>query len=432
MKNQTNNWKRSFLVFMFCVMPCIVSCGYWSISSKDNIMETPVLYKGNEKIAVYNSAVVKGNLVGLDELKNPTLLIAYPLSSKGSLFTDYVILNSTGPFMLYLPEGRYYLYTITDFNNDGLYKENEVSGVYGFPAFPKEISLRKGVVIKDIVIYTSKEYSGKITFPQQLSIKENYNTISQLTYNGQISKIYDEKFSPENAEAGWWNPTAFMKVFGAHIYFLEEYDPRKIPVLFVHGAEGSPQNWIYFLIRLDRSRYQPWFFYYPSGIHLSLASRLLYDELTELQSKYGFKKMCITAHSIGGLITRSLLTKYKFDEQNNFVKLYTTFATPWTGFELADASQTLTHKSIPSWMDIGSQSIFIKRTMSAELPPYIHYYLFYGKEDKVSKGKALDERATSGAHEKFGFDCTHDSILTDRKVFLKFNEILEKELSPLN
>jgi hypothetical protein len=196
MKKQTNNWKRSFLVFMFCVMPCIISCGYWSISSKDNIMESPVLYKGNEKIAVYNSVIIKGNLVGLDELKNTTLLIAYPLSSEGNLFTDYVILNSTGPFTLYLPEGRYRLYTITDFNNDGIYKENEVSGVYGFPAFPKEISLRKGDVVKDIVIYTSREYSGKITFPQQLSIKEKYDTISQLTYNGQISKIYDEKFSP--------------------------------------------------------------------------------------------------------------------------------------------------------------------------------------------------------------------------------------------
>jgi len=66
--------------------------------------------------------------------------------------------------------------------------------------------------------------------------------------------------------------------------------------------------------------------------------------------------------------------------------------------------------------------------MSAELPANVRYYLFYGKEDKVSKGKALDERAASDACEKFAFDCGHDSILSDRKVFIKFNKILEKEL----
>jgi hypothetical protein len=79
-------------------------------------------------------------------------------------------------------------------------------------------------------------------------------------------------------------------------------------------------------------------------------------------------------------------------------------------------------------MDLGSQSVFIKRTMNAELPAQIKYYLFYGKEDKLSKGKALDDRAMLNARGKIGFDCDHNSILTDRKVFIKFNEILEKEL----
>jgi hypothetical protein len=425
MKRNIRLWKYLFLVFMSCLMPGIISCNYLSISPKDDVIE----YKsnGSESVASYNSAVIKGKIISSDDHKNSTLLVAHSLSPESDSFTDYVILNGTSSFMLYLPEGRYHLYTITDFNNDGTYKENEVSGYYGFPLAPQDISVRKGEIVKDIVINTSKENSKIITLPRQLNVKENYDTVSQLTYTGQISKIYDEKFSAENALAGWWNPTAFMKAFGAHIYFMEQYNPRKIPVLFVHGAQGSPQNWAYFLIRLDRSRYQPWFFYYPSGIHLSLASQLLYDELMEIHSQYGFKKMCIAAHSMGGLVTRSLLTKYKFDKQHNFVKLYVTFATPWTGFESADASQKLPYKSIPSWMDVGSQSIFIKRTMSAELPSDIRYYLFYGKEDKVSKGKALDERAASGAYEKFAFDCNHDTILIDRKVFIKFNKILEKE-----
>jgi pimeloyl-ACP methyl ester carboxylesterase len=429
MKRKMSKGKYLFLVFVFFVMPSITGCRYLSISHEDDIIEMPSLYKGKERLLTYHCAVIKGKIVSSDKLKNPTLLIVYPLSAADRPLTDYIVLKSTSSFTLYLSEGRYRLYTITDFNNDGIYRENEVSGVYGPPSSPKEISLRKEDLVKGVVINTSNENSRKITFPRQISIDESQDTVSQLTYSGQITKIYDGMFSFENASAGWWNPTAFMKAFGAHIYFMEEYDPEKIPILFVHGAEGSPQDWVYFFIRLDRSRYQPWFFYYPSGIHLSLASQLLYDELMELQGKYGFNKICIAAHSIGGLVTRSLLTRYKFDKSNNFVKLYVTFATPWSGFEAADASQKLPHKSLPSWMDIGAQSVFVRRTLNAKLPRNIHYYLFYGKEDQVSEGRALDERASADARESLGFDCDHNSILTNRIVFKKFNNILEKELS---
>jgi len=406
----------------------IGGCAYFSIPREDDIQERPIFYKGSEKAPVYNSAVIKGTVITTDKFKTATILAAYPLLPESAAFTDYILLEGTKPFMLYLPEGRYYLYTVTDFDNDGIYKDTEVSGVYGFPPEPREISLHEGEMVKNIVIHTSRDHIGKITPPRKFRIQEDIATTSQRTFNGQVVKIYNEMFSPENSATGWWNPTAFMKAFGAHIYFLEPYDPGKIPVLFVHGAEGSPQNWINFLVRLDRNRYQPWVFYYPSGIRLSLAARLLYDELTELQQKYAFRKLGMAAHSMGGLITRSLLTQYEFGKQDNLKILYATFATPWSGFEAADASHIIPYKMIPSWMDMRSQSIFIKRTMNTDLPPNVRYVLFYGKADTVAKGKALDERARSGAYETVGFDCDHNTILTDRKTFLKFKEVLDKEL----
>ncbi len=399
----------------------ILACRYLSIPDED---DTVKLLKGKERPLTYNCAVVKGRVVSADVVKNPTLLVAYPLFGDTSQLSDYVVLNSTSPFMLYLSEGSYHLYAITDFDNDGVYTEKEVSGYYGFPSAPREISLCKEDLVKGIVINTSRENSKKIKFPQPLSVDER-QAISQLTYTGQVTKIYDERFSAQNASAGWWNPSVFMRAFGARIYFTQEYDPEKNPVLFVHGAEGSPQNWIYFFMRLDHRRYQPWFFYYPAGIHLSLAAHLLYDELMELHTQYKFKKMCIVAHSIGGLVTRSLLTRYKF--KDNFVNVYVTLATPWSGFEMADASQQRQHKSLPSWIDLGTQSVFLRRTLNARLPAAINYYLFYGKEDDVSAGRALDDRVLLRAQDKFGFDCNHDTILSDRLVFRKFSEILEKE-----
>jgi len=138
--------------------------------------------------------------------------------------------------------------------------------------------------------------------------------------------------------------------------------------------------------------------------------------------------MAIIAHSVGGLTTRSFLTRFVSDKQNNFVRLFVTFATPWSGFGIADASQTMIHKSIPVWVDLGTQSNFIKSTMEAKLSPHINHYIFYGINDKICGDKALDNRAVACAVRSFGFDCTHDTILSNRKVFFKFNEILEKEL----
>jgi pimeloyl-ACP methyl ester carboxylesterase len=425
MNREKSDRSTVFFVLVFVFTAFVAGCNYLSMSREDDTVKGSSFY-GEERKLTYNCAVIKGKVISTDKVKKPNLLIAYPLTSNEGELKDYILLNSTSPFMLYLSEGKYHIYTLTDFNNDGFYTQDEVSGVYGALSSPQEINLRKEDLIKDVMICASQKNLGKIVFPRQINIDEK-QARNQLTHNGQVSKIYDEIFSLQNGSAGWWNPTSFMKAFGAYIYFMEEYDSKKIPVLFVHGAEGSPQNWVYFLMRLDRKRYQPWFFYYPAGIHLSLSSQLLYDELMELHAKYGFKKMCIVAHSIGGLVTRSLLTTYKFDKQNNFIKVYITLATPWSGFEMADASQKYQHKSLPSWMDIGAQSIFIRRTMNAKLPRNVHCYLFYGKNDQVCEGRALDDRAVSDSKEIFSFDCDHNSILTDRNVFKKFNKLLQKE-----
>lgn len=414
-------------VATFAAALAIGGCNYLSITPQDNIQEAPVLFSGKENAPVYNSSVIKGTVIGQEKSKGPTLLVAYTHSAEGAPFADYILLDKSRTFMLYLPAGCYQLYTFTDRNNDGVYKETEVSGVYGSPGSPKEIVLEEGDVIRDIVIRSSQTNGDQLSYPKKFRIREDYDTVCQRTYNGQVVKIYNEMFAPENGTAGWWNPTAFMKAMGARIYFLEEYDPAKIPILFIHGAGGTPQIWADFLIRMDRKRYQPWFFYYPSGLRLSLASRLLSGELAELQGRYGFGRIAIAAHSMGGLVGRAMLIHDDYEKQKNAGSLFVTFATPWSGFESADASQWIPYRTIPSWMDIRSQSIFIKRTMDADLPRSVRHYLFYGKEDTVSKGKALDERATASAQETIGFDCTHDTILTDRKVFLKFRDILDRE-----
>ncbi len=410
------------ILFLFCIN----SCAYFDIQSRDNFKkEGSAGDSGNKAASVYNSCVIMGKVICKSEEDYPVSVIAYPLSFTNKTLVDYIILDRAGPFMIYVPEGRYVIYAVCDIDNDSVFETDEVSGIY---KDGKEIFVENGEIKKDIDITVSRNNTGKIQFPRELQIQDDFDTAIYAGGNGQVKKIYDEMFSPENAAAGWWSPSSFMKAYGANIYFTEQYDPGKIPVLFVHGAKGSPQDWVYFLIRLDRNRYQPWFFYYPSGMRLSLSSRILYEKLADLKKKYGFETICVAAHSMGGIVTRAMLTNHDFSKNINFVKLYITFATPWTGYTSADKGITYSFKKLPSWYDLGRRSSFIKRVMRARLPSHVSYYLFYGKQDKVSKGTAIDERVFVEAKERFGFQCDHETILSDRNVFDQYDEILKKEL----
>jgi pimeloyl-ACP methyl ester carboxylesterase len=429
MKGHLHDFRWILAAALIMMTAGLTGCRYLSIPVQDDAVPVLLPSKGGKATSAYNSSVIKGRVTGPGWRGNSTLIVACSPADKKNECAEYAATGlNQDTFMLYLPEGRYRLFAVTDYNHNGKYEKNETSGVYGSGSQVLEIVVREGQLISGVEIRTAAADEHPVQLPQEWRRKKDEPLIRQVTGNGDVLKIYHEYFSLENAQIGYWNPSSFMKMFGAHIYLTQAYDPRKIPLLFVHGTEGSPQNWIYFDMRLDRSKYQPWFFYYPSGIRLNLASALLYEELRELHEKFGFRKMALVAHSVGGLTTKAFLDRYGAEEQNTFVRLFVSFATPWSGFGLADASQILPHKSIPVWLDLGTQSDFISATMNTKLPSIIHYYLFYGKTDKLAGETALDSRAVVGAAGVYGFDCTHDSILSDRRVFSQFNKILEKGL----
>ena len=95
---------------------------------------------------------------------------------------------------------------------------------------------------------------------------------------------------------------------------LEPYDPNKIPVLCVHGLMDSQATWVPLIntLRGDpeiRKRYQFWFFSYPSGWPYPQSAAVLREQLDEIAKTYpGHKKIVIIGHSMGGMITRLMLT----------------------------------------------------------------------------------------------------------------------------
>lgn len=100
----------------------------------------------------------------------------------------------------------------------------------------------------------------------------------------------------------------------ANLNFMQPYDPKRIPVLFVHGLDSTPATFapMYFKLLQDaeiRKNYQFWVFSYPSGYPYPYSASLLRRELDEVKRDYpGHKNMIIVGHSMGCLLSRLMIT----------------------------------------------------------------------------------------------------------------------------
>jgi pimeloyl-ACP methyl ester carboxylesterase len=100
----------------------------------------------------------------------------------------------------------------------------------------------------------------------------------------------------------------------ARIARLQPYDPNKTVVLVIHGLMDSPATWAPMIndLRGDeeiRSKYQFWFYSYPSGYPYPHSAAILRRQLDEIQKRYPLqRKMVVIGHSMGGCISRLLIT----------------------------------------------------------------------------------------------------------------------------
>lgn len=95
------------------------------------------------------------------------------------------------------------------------------------------------------------------------------------------------------------------------LYFLQPYDPDRIPLVFVHGLFSTPFDWAKTINGLQadteiRKHYQFWIFAYPTGSPILYSSLRLREELAKLDQAYpNHKPYVIVGHSMGGMLTHN-------------------------------------------------------------------------------------------------------------------------------
>src|SRR5438270_7581492 len=93
------------------------------------------------------------------------------------------------------------------------------------------------------------------------------------------------------------------------LYFLQPYDPDRIPLVFVHGLFSTPWTWVQTINGLQadpeiRKHYQFWVFAYPTGNPILYSALRLREELAKADQLYpNHKPYVVVGHSMGGMLT---------------------------------------------------------------------------------------------------------------------------------
>jgi pimeloyl-ACP methyl ester carboxylesterase len=348
-------------------------------------------------------------------------------------------LVTAGAFDFIVPPGRYALFAFEDQNRDFRYQPGEPAG---FAGDPEPVQIQTGENRSDLVIALEEgfELPERIRqHPEPESDAAPQKLWAGRQNIGAIATLGDPRFDEDVAKMGLWEPLRFSLDVGPGLYLLEPYTPAKIPVLFVHGINGSPRDWAPIIDRLDRDRFQPWFLAYASGLPLEMNARYLFETVKQLQLLHDFKELHLVAHSMGGLVSKSLLQRYSAVGGIS-VKSFITLSTPWAGHDAAQIGIDYAPAIVPAWRDLAPSSEFLATLRDAKNTAAVPHYLLFSyrsgglpsrtaNDGSVTVASQLDPAAQAGATRVYGFNVGHNEILSDTAALDKIFELLAPDRS---
>jgi hypothetical protein len=360
------------------------------------------------------------------------LVIEWDRVSGRVLSSDVTTAGALGTFAFFVRSPRnQFVMAYCDLDGNGRYDTGEPAWVHSGPdgraipvSFDAEGRARLTGTLSPSVVPPPGLLQAALAFHGTRGTEEVVSSWPIPIALGEIAPLDDPRFSATRGEQGLWQPARFLRETGVGIYFLEPYDPARIPVLFVYGAAGSPQDWGTFFSRMDRSKYQPWFFLYPTGRRLDEVGGDLNRGVEALQGYLHFRRLYVVAHSMGGLVSRSFLVKNVLEDRNRYSTRFVSISTPWGGNEAAAFGVRFSLAVVPSWRDLAVGSAFQRTLLSKPLKPDVDHLLVYShrrsssfllpaeNDGTVSVESQLAPAARADAAQIVGFDADHVGVLS--------------------
>ena len=391
-----------------------------------------------KNVEIYEQHVrLGGQLRNPSPQNKPVIVLLYQILNKKKRILTYHIYHNPDRFQFSVMPGEYFLAAFQDANQDLIFQDSEWAAHYGSPSV---ISVKPDQSQLDLdIILLPPGHAELEKFPNLASHATQAKLQLPKIRFGEIVKLDDRRFTREMGQLGLWEPLRFIQQVGGGLYFLEHFDPKKIPVLFIHGASGTPQSWVPIIERMDRETFQPWLFSYASGLYLDDVTKFLRQAMSQMYLSYKFKKFIIVAHSMGGLIARSAVNlAVQKGREHEIPRLLVTISTPWGGHQ--GAQNALDYSPIgiiPSWVDLAPESSFQKKLFEIQLPSTVDHYLFFSykgglnifsdvsNDGVVTLASQLKINVQNSAKKILGFKEDHASILTSQDMIAALNRILK-------
>ena len=343
---------------------------------------------------------------------------------------DSYPVGADGEYVLHVIPDTYFIAAYVDANNDEIYQFGEPASYLGImDVEPRGIRVNAG----EKIIAESLIISGSIKSRTSKYTKWDYPKYDENI--GRFVSLDDPIFHRENAAMGLWRPLDFVDNIGGGLFILEEFDEEKIPVLFIHGANGTALDWKEVIASMDRERFQPWVLYYPSGGRLDIISNYIVQSINTLHNRHKIKQLYVIAHSMGGLLARSYIMKHSESESAVKIALSMTVNSPMAGMGSAKSGVQYSPIVVPSWRDVAEDSEFIQKITAWTWPADIPYHLIFsyesgeGSDGVVSLESQIPLKLQAEAERIYGFNSGHASVLQDEKFITRFNAILEETIN---
>jgi pimeloyl-ACP methyl ester carboxylesterase len=149
----------------------------------------------------------------------------------------------------------------------------------------------------------------------------------------QLRETVKEQFPEQTAQ--------YSKTIGLFAYEDAAVDPDRKSVVLIHGLDDPGRVWQNLAPVLADADFNVWLMHYPNDQPVAESARLFLKEMQTLRQT-GIARISIVAHSMGGLVTREMLTRaqlgYRRQVENEQVPEVNDFimvATPNHGSQLA-------------------------------------------------------------------------------------------------
>lgn len=398
--------------------------------------------KGEQRLAD-ELCVISGTVATEKPPKGPLVVALFTRGGDDFRLVDYFTASKPGAAWIFgVQPGTYWVAAFEDVNGDGAYHDEPF--YRPDPAKPLVLTSGQKAPGIDIVIpFAGRPLRAGTYTLQGLMARgeeeQKIKSIYALSKVGEVTTLDDPRFAEATAEASMWKFYDFVVAGRAGIYFLEPYDPKRIPVLFVHGINGTPQNFRTLIAKLDRKRFQPWVVYYPSGARLDTLVTWLDELYTRLEVAYRFDTAVVVAHSMGGLVSRGFVLRHHQTSAKDPIRTFVTISSPLGGMASAGEGVETSPVVVRSWYALAPNSDYLdglfyddpgKRTRRRRLPDTLAYHMLFGikggcsSDGVVAVSSQLRAEAQEEAVSLRGFDETHTGILDSPAAVAHLNAIL--------